>query len=228
MDLSKVNRIDKEYINGLKPLRFEGEVVLVDTPEQEEMAVRELRHETAVGFDTESRPAFKKGDNFPVSLVQIATLETAYLFQVDKTGFTDALAAFLANPDIKKIGVGLKHDVVKLQELKQFKAGGFVDLSHIAKEKGIIQVGARGLTARYTGCRLVKSAQKTNWAKPDLTWRQQIYAACDAWVCLEIYPHLLADKTDYRKFIEKDSEDDIREKKAAAKEAASQRGTAPF
>ncbi|HLP45911.1 MAG TPA: 3'-5' exonuclease domain-containing protein 2, partial [Candidatus Kapabacteria bacterium] len=83
---------------------------------------------------------------------------------------------------------------------------GFIDLCKIAKEKGIIQVGARALTARYLGRRLVKTAQKTNWAQSRLSHKQQVYAASDAWICLEIYPHLLADPTDYRQFIEEDPE----------------------
>ena len=90
-----------------------------------------------------------------------------------------------------------------------FNPAGFIDLSQIAKEKGIIQIGARGLTARYIGRRLVKTAQKTNWALPHLTRKQQIYAASDAWICLQIYPYLMADLTDYHQFIEEESEETV-------------------
>jgi ribonuclease D len=146
-----------------------------------------------------------------VSLVQLATLETAYLFQLEKCGFPDALAEFFADDSVKKIGVGIKHDLEKLQELKKFTPAGFIDLSKIAREKGIIQIGARSLTARYMEGRLVKSSQKTNWAKRNLTRKQQLYAASDAWICLELYPRLTADKTDYRQFIEEESQDDNNE-----------------
>ncbi|MCP4220673.1 MAG: hypothetical protein GY765_38955, partial [bacterium] len=98
------------------------------------------------------------------------------------------------------------NDISKLQELKMFTPGGFLDLSDIAADKGIIQVGARSLTARYMEQRLVKSAQKTNWAQPKLTRKQQIYAACDAWICLEIYPLLLEDKTNYKKLAEEEEQ----------------------
>lgn len=175
---------------------------MVDSPELAENVIRRLMEETFLGFDTESRPAFKKGESYPVSLVQLATHHTAYLFQLEKCGFPDSLAEILADPYIKKIGVGLKHDIEKLQELKRFTPAGFVDLSKIAREKGIIQIGARSLTARYMTARLVKSSQKTNWAKKNLTRKQQLYAASDAWICLEIYPRLTADRTDYRQFIE--------------------------
>ncbi|MCP5108255.1 MAG: 3'-5' exonuclease domain-containing protein 2 [bacterium] len=210
MVLLQVNRISKDYINSLSPIRFDGGVVVVDSPEQEEAVIRQLRKETNVGFDTESKPAFKKGVSYPISLVQLSTHDTAYLFQVKKTGFTGALLHFLTDEGIKKIGIGVQPDIVKLQELKKFTAGGFIDLSKIAKEKGIIQIGARGLTARYMGHRLVKSAQKTNWAQPNLTRKQQLYAASDAWICLEIYPRLLADTTDYRQFLEEETNEPVK------------------
>ena len=209
MALLQANRLSKEYINSLPVIRFEGEVVVVNLKEQEEEVIRQLRNETWVGFDTESKPAFKKGISYPVSLVQLATHDTAYLFQLDKIGFSDELIDFLADGSIKKIGIGVKNDIKKLQELREFTAAGFIDLSQIAKEKGIIQIGARGLTARYIERRLAKTAQKTNWAQSQLTRKQLIYAACDAWICLEIYPHLLADDTDYRQFIEEESEETV-------------------
>jgi ribonuclease D len=202
MDYIHANRLSSDYINTLPILKFEGKVVIVDSKEQEEKIVKLLGKEKYVGFDTESKPAFKKGVFYPVSLVQLATDDTAYLIQLKKTGFTDALADFLANEKIKKIGVGVNNDIVKLIELKEFTAGGFIDLSSIASEKGIIQIGVRGLTARYIEHRLVKSSQKTNWAKFELTRKQQLYAASDAWICLQIYPHLLADRIDYRELNE--------------------------
>jgi len=209
MALLKVNRLSREYINSLPIIRFEGKVVVVNLTEQEEEVIQQLRSETCVGFDTESKPAFKKGISYPTSLVQLATHDTAYLFQLDKIGFSDGLVDFLSDGSIKKIGIGVKNDIKKLQELREFTPAGFIDLSQIAKGKGIIQIGARGLTARYIERRLAKTAQKTNWAQSQLTRKQQIYAACDAWICLEIYPHLMADNTDYRQFIEEESEETV-------------------
>ncbi|MCK4766282.1 MAG: 3'-5' exonuclease domain-containing protein 2 [Candidatus Aminicenantes bacterium] len=201
-----INRFSSEYINSLPVVRFNGKVVVVQSRGQEEEAVKLLRQERYVGFDTESKPAFKKGESYPISLVQLATKDTAYLLQLKKTKFSNALADFLSNNEIKKIGIGVNNDIVKLQELKEFTAGGFIDLSTLAAERGIIQIGARGLTARYIARRLVKSSQKTNWAQPDLTRKQQIYAASDAWICLKIYPRLLADAIDYSQFIDDDDE----------------------
>ncbi len=202
MKLLHVNRLEREYINSLPKIHFEGKVEVVNEPEQIERSFEHLSNEKCVGFDTESRPAFKKGQSFPVSLVQLATHDTVYLFQLKKLGFPAALKRFLSNDGVKKVGIGIKHDIEKLCELMHFTPAGFIDLSRIANEKGIIQVGARALTARYMARRLVKTAQKTNWAKSQLTPKQQIYAATDAWICLELYPLLSADTLDYRKFLD--------------------------
>ena len=211
MSYIPANRLSSNYINSLPVIKFTGEVIIIDSLEQEIEAIKLLRKEKKVGFDTESKPAFKKGVSYPISLVQIATNDKAYLFQVKKTGFSDALSDFLSSQDIKKIGVGVKNDIAKLNELKDFEPGGFIDLSTIAAEKGIIQIGIRGLTARYTSHRLVKSSQKTNWAKTDLTKKQQLYAASDAWICLQIYPLLLNDRTDYRQFADDENSDMVGE-----------------
>jgi ribonuclease D len=202
MELIMANRLSKEYINSLPIIRFEGKVITVTGLEQADEVLGTLMKETHLGFDTESKPSFTKGTFHPVSLVQFATLDTAYLFQLKKTGFPSALVDLLEKETIRKIGVGIKADLSKLQELKPFQPRGFVDLSQLAAEKGIIQVGVRGLTARYMQQRLAKTAQKTNWAKTELTWKQQVYAASDAWICLQIYPRLLADTTDYRQLKE--------------------------
>jgi ribonuclease D len=191
------NRLSRDYINALPTIRFSGEVVLVDQEEQAREVIENLEQEEYVGFDTESRPSFKKGVAYPISLIQIATNNTAYLFQSIENGFPEPLWNFLANEDIKKIGVGLQGDMEKLRDFSRFRAGGFIDLSHLATQKGIIQTGARALTARYLKRRLVKSSQRTNWANSNLSGKQIIYAATDAWVCLKIYPLLMADPYTY-------------------------------
>lgn len=217
MDLSLTNRISKEYINSLPIIRFDGNVVMVTSEQQAEDVLKHLMEETWVGFDTESKPSFTKGTSYPVSLVQFSTQDTAYLFQLKKTGFSDKLVELLENKQIKKIGVGIKADIVKLQEQRLFIAGGFVDLSELAAAKGIIQVGVRGLTARYLRHRLPKTAQKTNWARSKLTMKQQIYAASDAWICLKIYPLILEDTTDYHQFNQDENQDHREEVKREKK-----------
>lgn len=213
MDLSLTNRISKDYINSLPIIRFGGEVVMVTSEQQAEDILKHLMKETRVGFDTESKPSFTKGTSYPVSLVQLSTHDTAYLFQLKKTGFLEGMVELLESKQIKKIGVGIKSDIVKLQEQRSFVPGGFIDLSELAAAKGIIQVGVRGLTARYLHRRLPKTAQKTNWARSKLTMKQQIYAASDAWICLKIYPLILEDTTDYHKFNQDENPDQREEVK---------------
>ncbi len=192
-----INRLSKEYINTLPIIKFPGKVVMVDQDEDIDKVVQKLQNETYVGFDTESRPSFTKGITYPVSLIQIATDKVAYLFRSNGNEFSGLLWNFLADKNILKIGVGLNGDMEKLKQFDRFYPGNFVDLSKLASEKGIIQVGARALTARYLGKRLVKTAQRTNWAIPCLTEKQKIYAATDAWICLRIHPLLQNDTNIY-------------------------------
>lgn len=198
--LPEQNRLSKEYVSSLEAIRFCGEISVVSAHEEVEIACEELSSYNELGFDTESRPSFRKGISYPVSLVQLSTSSKSFLFQLNGNGLPKELVRIFSNPEIKKIGIGIKEDIKKLKEVELFDEKGFVDLGDIASEKGIIQFGARALSARYLGKKIVKSAQKTNWARRDLTEKQKIYAATDAWVCLQIYPILLADQTDYREY----------------------------
>jgi len=177
---------------------------LIEDSLRAETALKKIFREKRVGFDTESRPAFRQGQSFPISLVQIATKKTAYLFRLNGNGLEEILEPLLTSDKIKKIGIGLEHDITKMKSFNGIVLAGLTDLSAIARIKGIIQTGARGLTARYLGKRLVKNAQTTNWARSELSEKQKIYAATDAWVCLKLYKKMKKDKTDYRKFMEED------------------------
>ena len=200
MALLEQNRISRDYINSLPVIRFGGSVKVINNPADAEKAVKKLSREKMLGFDTESKPSFKAGVSHPISLIQIATLKTSYLFQINGNGLIPMLEPLLTSEKIKKIGVGLAHDINKLKGFNGIVLKGLIDLSNLAREKGIIQTGARGLTARYLQMRLVKSAQTTNWARQELSEKQKIYAATDAWVCLKIYPLIKKDKIDYKKF----------------------------
>ncbi len=204
MKFPKQNRLSKEYINSLPIIKFGGKIELIEDSLRAETALKKIFREKRVGFDTESRPAFRQGQSFPISLVQIATKKTAYLFRLNGNGLEEILEPLLTSDKIKKIGIGLEHDITKMKSFNGIVLAGLTDLSAIARIKGIIQTGARGLTARYLGKRLVKNAQTTNWARSELSEKQKIYAATDAWVCLKLYKKMKKDKTDYRKFMEED------------------------
>lgn len=208
MTLLEQNRLSRDYINSLPIIRFEGDVEVINETAAAKKVVKRLSKEKMLGFDTESKPSFKPGVSHPISLIQVSTLKTSYLFQVNGNGLIPLLEPLLTSKKVKKVGIGLAHDINKLKGFNDIILNGLIDLSLIAREKGIIQTGARGLTARYLQKRLVKTAQTTNWARLELSEKQKNYAATDAWVCLKIYPLMMKDKIDYKKF-----EDDLQTKK---------------
>lgn len=203
------NRISKDYINSLPPLRYNGPIEMINRPELVKPAVKRLKRQRLLGIDTESRPAFKKGESYPISLIQIATPDTVFLFHLPHIELSDGLVKILSSRRIRKVGIALNNDLDKLGELRSFRPAGFIDLSKIASEKGIIQQGARSLVARYMHQRLIKSSQRTNWARRELTEKQKLYAATDAWICLRMYPLLLADKRKYPPDPEPDAGRDV-------------------
>lgn len=190
----------------MEPISFQGPITVVDNISKAEEALGKLFAAKCIGFDTESRPAFFKGQKFPVSIIQLATNEEAFIFQLKYVRFAGRLVELLSDESIIKVGVGVQDDIRRLNELCKFKHGGFFDLSAEMKRKGVVQSGARALTARYLGRKLVKSSQKTNWAVSRLTERQLEYAATDAWICLQLLDYVKNDKTDYRALIAAEQE----------------------
>ncbi len=186
------SRISKEEINLLPIGRWEGPTHLVQTIEDVQAATTRLALSSLLGFDTETRPAFRKGQKFPPSLLQLATDEEVFLFQVQHTGLPKPLLNILSNPNIIKTGVSLDFDLLGLQELHTFQPQGFIDLAKIARSKGLKNHGLRGLAAVVCGIRISKSARTTNWANTHLTPQQIQYAATDAWIGREIYQCLKA------------------------------------
>lgn len=190
-------RIDSDTINNLESITFPGKITVVSTDDEVAPAVEIISGNSIIGFDTESRPAFFKGQKFPVAVIQIAVENEAFIFQLKKIGFHQSLKGLLGNKSIQKIGVGVHDDIKRLRDMSDFTPAGFIDLSTIAKSKGLIQTGLRALTARYLGRKLVKSSQKTNWSRMNLSDRQLRYASTDAWVCLKLLAPVSDDKTDY-------------------------------
>jgi ribonuclease D len=189
------NEVDKNTISNeemlLLPLRaYSGKVVLIQTASELESAVETLQHVAVLGFDTETKPSFKRGEFYKVALVQLATADTVYLIQIQKTGVSESFAKIFSNPNVIKAGVAIRDDIKGLQKYRPFKAEGFIDLSLVAREKGIGVESVKKMTALLLGFRISKSAQTSNWEMSTLTEKQIEYAATDAWVCLEIYRKL--------------------------------------
>lgn len=185
-------RIGKEEINQLPLGRWEGPVRLVRSVDEVEAAVARLAGAELLGFDTETRPAFRKGQKFLPSLLQLAAEDEVFVVQLKQTGLPASLLAVLGDARIVKAGVALDFDLRSLQEIQCFQPGGFVELAQMARRRGIRNHGLRGLAAAVCGIRISKSARTTNWANPELTAQQIQYAATDAWIGREIYLRLQA------------------------------------
>jgi len=179
--------ITKEELTDL-PLRwFEGEIVVVDSIQKIKSAVDVLSKATIIGFDTETKPAFKKGVFNKVALLQLSTKTQAFLFRINQIGLPQEICKILADPKVIKTGVAIHDDIIGLKRIRKFNPGGFVELQDSAKELGILNFSLKKLTAIVCGFRISKGQQLTNWEADELTEKQQIYAATDAWTSLEIY-----------------------------------------
>ncbi len=184
------SNISKEAINLLPLGKYEGRVVIIDREDQLDAAFNEINKHTKVGFDTETKPVFVRGETNEVSLIQIAVPETVYLIRIHLTGFSPAILAFFENDKIEKLGVGLRDDIIFLQRIKPFKANGFIELNELVNTLQIEANGLRKLVAIILGFRISKNAQVSNWEAAILNDKQITYAATDAWVCLEMYSKL--------------------------------------
>jgi ribonuclease D len=174
-------------MNALPIRRYEGEVHLVESPEALERAAADILREAVVGFDTETRPAFRKGERHLPSLAQVATARAVYLFPLRRLDCSALLGELLGAPHIVNAGVALADDLRQLRQLFAFEAAAALDLGHVARRHGLKQTGLRNLTGIFLGTRIPKGTKTTNWAAPRLTPQQLMYAATDAWACRELY-----------------------------------------
>lgn len=143
--------------------------------------------EKVLGFDTETRPAFKKGESYPPSLIQLAGAHGVYIFQIRRINSHKLLAGILADRNVLKAGIGVAEDLRKLKDILPFEPSGFIGLAGVAAQAGIKNAGIRGLAALLFGFRISKQTQCSRWDAPELTRAQIVYAATDAWICREIY-----------------------------------------
>jgi len=179
--------ITSEEIARLPIRRYEGEVSLVASAEELKQAMLDLRQERIVGFDTETRPAFHKGEDYLPSLVQLATARRVYLLPLQRLDCSRELAQLLADPHIVKTGVAMAFDLGQLKRLFPFEPAATVDLGQVARRHGNRQTGLRNLAALFLGIRIPKGSRTTNWSNPHLTPAQIGYAATDAWAGRELY-----------------------------------------
>ena len=187
MSTNPVQSISREEMSELPIRRYEGSVRVVTGHPDLQQAMEDLCQETVVGFDTETRPAFRPGESYLPSLVQFATAGAVYLLQVQQHDFSAAMREILSSERIIKVGVSVADDMRNLKQLFEFDERSVVDLGKVAKRHGLRQTGVRNLAGMFLGTRIPKGAKTTNWAARRLTPQQITYAATDAWACRELY-----------------------------------------
>lgn len=184
--------ITNEQTALLDSAHFDGEIIVIDHETQIEEACRDLAAQRIIGFDTETRPSFKAGVTNKVSLLQLSTAERCYLIRLCRVKLHSLILKILSNPNIIKVGADVAGDIRSLHVLRNFNERGFLDLQKIASAWGIEEKSLRKMSAIVLGQRVSKAQRLSNWEAFKLTPQQQMYAATDAWVCIEIYNKLMA------------------------------------
>lgn len=189
---------DKAVIESFAP--FEGlsleAVSLVASSRDALNAFNELSRHTVVGFDTESRPTFHRHERSEgPHVIQFATLNAAFIFQVHVRETWDVLGKLLASSTLIKAGFGLANDLRHLHRKFGITPAAMLDLNHVFHHFGHRHsIGARGAIALLFRQRFLKSKHLTtsDWATKHLTDNQLLYAANDAYAAIRVYTALAA------------------------------------
>jgi ribonuclease D len=182
--------ISKQQIAELDKVVFKGEIFVVDHLAQVKEAVDHLSSNIVVGFDTETKPAFKRGQINNVALLQLATEEECFLFRLNKIGYPKEIENFMCDINVKKIGLSLRDDFAALRKRTGRKPENFIDLQLFVDKFDIEDSSLQKIYAILFGQKISKSQRLSNWEAAVLSPAQQSYAAIDAWACLHIYNHL--------------------------------------
>ncbi|MEA3318318.1 MAG: 3'-5' exonuclease [Bacteroidota bacterium] len=183
-------KITNDEIAQLPLTQFPGEIIVIDTYEKLHKFVPILKKEKILGFDTETRPSFKKGKMHKMSLLQLSTLNTAFLIRLNKIGFPNQIAEILSDKEIIIIGLAINDDIKGLQKQNYFEPESFIDLQKIVHNYDIENKALKKIFGIVLGKRISKSQQLSNWEADELSKAQKSYAATDAWACIEIYKEL--------------------------------------
>ena len=182
--------ITKEAISELPIEEFTGRIIVIDTLGAAEKAVAYLSEFPAVGFDTETRPSFRKGQYFKISLMQISTDDTCFLFRLNRIGIPETLKRFLADEKVLKIGLSLRDDFGAMRKRSDIQPDNFLDLQKYVGQFGIEDMSLQKIYAILFKKKISKGQRLSNWEADVLNEAQKKYAALDAWACLKIYNHL--------------------------------------
>ncbi len=186
------NKFDKRLFSTFSVERFPGRIVVIQTTEEAEEAVDFLLSQSILGVDTETKPSFKKGvASHLVALLQVSTHDICFLFRLNKIGITPAIKRFLEDKQVKKVGLSWHDDLLGLKKREMFTPGFFVDLQDVVSDIGVEDKSLQKLYANIFHKKINKRQQLTNWEKSELDDKQKMYAALDAWACIQLYEEIM-------------------------------------
>ena len=181
------SKIEKSLISTLPPCDIVGEIIVIDRPEDVAAAIDDLKQCPLIGFDTETRPSFRRGESNTISLLQLATDRRAYLFRLKKIGPNQLLKDLLESEEHMKVGLSVHDDFHSLNRWMPCRPKNFIELQKYVKAFGIEEMSLQKIYAIVFNKKISKRQQLSNWEADQLTTAQQQYAAIDAWACRDIY-----------------------------------------
>lgn len=181
--------IDKEKINEMPVAEYgSGNIYVVEAMSQVNAAVAHLRKFPLIGFDTETRPSFKRGEHHKLALIQLATPSDCFLFRINKLkSIPLKLKEYMEDPGCAKVGLSTPDDINQMQRVTRMRPAGFIEIQKMVKEFSITDLSLQKIYAILFGQKISKGQRLTNWEADELTPSQQRYAAIDAWACIDIY-----------------------------------------
>lgn len=185
------DKFDKSIINSLPLVTFPGKIIVILNEYEADRAVEYLLSCDVLGVDTETRPAFRKGNNHKVALLQVATRKECFLFRLNHLGLPKSLLRLLSNKQVPMVGLSWHDDLMSLHRREQFEPGWFIDIQDIIGNLGIVDKSLQKLYANLFGEKISKRQRLTNWEADVLTDRQKEYAAIDAWACIKLYDEIM-------------------------------------
>lgn len=183
--------ISKESVRNLSNEVFDGKIVVIDKLKDVAPAVKYLKQFDVIGFDTETKPVFRKNVTHKVALMQLSTLDTCFLFRLNLIQYPNILDEIICSSEVKKIGLSLRDDFAALRKRSECPPLNFVDLQSIVNDYGIDEMSLQKIYAILFGKKISKNQRLSNWEAKTLKDSQKMYAAIDAWACLRIYNHLI-------------------------------------
>lgn len=193
------NKFDKATINALPLVEYPYKINVILNEYEAERAVDYLLTCDILGVDTETKPAFRRGQNHKVALLQVATREQCFLFRLNHLGLPQSIIRLLSNRMVPMVGLSWHDDIMSLHRRAEFTPGWFIDIQDIIGNIGIEDKSLQKLYANLFGEKISKRQRLTNWEADVLSDKQKEYAAIDAWACINLYDEImrLMDTGDY-------------------------------